>query len=144
MDHKIRAELISGYILVALGVVDIIRGFMHTFLLSWAAENIAQIDHHPDALFLLGVFGNSNFLTGFIFILVGLKVREIAGYVLGMIPVAYLVGILGIRSNGITMESAYSGKFMMAVYFGICVVSCIYFLFSKRRGTGTGRTQISK
>ncbi len=106
---------------------------MHTFVLTWAAENIAQIAPHPDALMLLGVFGNSNLLTGALFLLVAFKAREIAGYILGIIPVAYFVGIVGIRLNGVSMQSEFTGKYMMLVYFVVCIVTFVYFVVAKRQ-----------
>ncbi len=128
-----RAVTVAGTVLFALGVVDILRGIAHTALLRWAAGTIAGIDPHPDALMLLGVFGNSNFLTGALFVFVAWKARELAGYILGMIPLAYLVGSLGIRANGVTMQSSFSGRYVMLVYFAVCIVTFVYFVIAQRR-----------
>ena len=35
---------IASYVLIAVGIVDLIRGFMHTFNIQYAATNIAQVD----------------------------------------------------------------------------------------------------
>lgn len=113
-------------VLFFLAAVDLIRGFFHTYLLTWAAAEVARIDPNPDALFLLGVFGNSNFLTGGIFFLIAWKAKELAQYVVGIIPLAYGLGIAGIRLNGISMESEFNGQYMMYLYFGICILSFIY------------------
>ena len=126
MDGGVR---LARTVLLILGVVDIIRGVMHTFVFTWAAENIAKIDPHPDALMLLGVFGNSNFLTSAVYLLIAIKAREIAGYVLEFIPFAYFVGIVGVRTNGVTMQSAFNGQYMMFVYFAVCIVAFVYFAF---------------
>ncbi|MFZ9614883.1 MAG: hypothetical protein ACO287_05535, partial [Candidatus Methylopumilus sp.] len=56
-------------VLFFIGGVDVLRGFMHTFLLTWSATNVAKLNmalESSDQVFLLGVFGISNFLTGFI------------------------------------------------------------------------------
>ena len=133
MKDTSRPVTVARTVLLVLGVVDLVRGIMHTFVLTWAAANIAQIAPHPDALMLLGVFGNSNLLTGALFLLVAFKAREIAGYILGIIPVAYFVGIVGIRLNGVSMQSEFTGKYMMLVYFVVCIVTFVYFVVAGRR-----------
>ena len=68
-------------VLFFIGILDVLRGFMHTFLLTWSATNIAQLDianGSSDQVFLLGVFGISNFLTGFIYFLISRKARDTA------------------------------------------------------------------
>ena len=133
MKGSSRPETVARNVLLVLGVVDLVRGIMHTFVLTWAADNIARIEPNPDALMLLGVFGNSNLLTGALFLLVAFRAREIAGYILGIIPVAYFVGIVGIRLNGVSMQSEFNGKYMMLVYFLVCIVTFVYFIVARRR-----------
>ena len=81
---------------ILLGCLDLVRGVMHTFLLRFAAANIAGLDlstvQAGDLLQLMGAFGISNFITGTALILVGWKARELALILLGVIPAAYLVG----------------------------------------------------
>lgn len=101
--------------------------------------NVARIDAHPDALMLLGVFGNSNFLTAGIFLLVAWKAKELSGYVLGIIPLAYLTGIIGIRLNGVTMQSEFNGQYGMLIYFAVCVVTFVYFVWVRRPKMNPGR-----
>ena len=136
LNDSSRPVRVARTVLLVLGVVDLVRGIMHTFVLTWAAENIARIAPHPDALMLLGVFGNSNLLTGALYLFVAVKAREIAGYILGIIPVAYLVGIEGIRLNGVSMQSEFNGKYMMLVYFVVCIVTFVYFVVATGKGTG--------
>ena len=62
-----------------------------------------------------------------------MKARKIAGYVLGIIPLSYLVGIVGIRTSGVTMQSAFNGQYVMFVYFAVCIVAFGYLAFSPRR-----------
>ncbi len=133
MEGSSRPETVARNVLLVLGVVDLVRGIMHTFVLTWAAGNIARIDPNPDALMLLGVFGNSNLLTGALYLLVAFRAREIAGCILGIIPVAYAVGIVGIRLNGVSMQSEFNGKYMMLVYFLVCIVTFVYFIVARRR-----------
>ncbi|MFP4508541.1 MAG: hypothetical protein ACLFNQ_00280 [Spirochaetaceae bacterium] len=129
-----RAIGVSRNVLFVLAGVDLIRGIAHTFLLNWAAMNVARIEPHPDALMLRGVFGNSNFLTAGVFLLVAWKAKELAGYVLGIIPLAYFVGITGIRLNGVSMQSEFNGQYMMMIYFAVCVVTFLYFIRTQRVG----------
>jgi hypothetical protein len=132
MITKERALGVARTVLLVLAVVDVIRGIMHTFVLTWAAENIARIAPHPDALMLLGIFGNSNLLTGAIYFLIALKARQIAPYTLAIIPVAYFVGVVGIRSTGVTMQSAFNGKYMMFAYFAVCIATFVVYLVAVR------------
>ena len=122
-------------VLFFIGILDVIRGFMHTFLLTWSATNIAKLDlvnGSSDQLFLLGVFGISNYLTGFIYFLISRKARELSSYVLIIIPLTYLLGMIGIRSGGVQGQAAFNGQYFMFVYFGICAITFLTFLFQKR------------
>ena len=121
-------------VLFFIGVLDVIRGFMHTFLLTWSATNIARLDMttgSSDQVFLLGVFGISNFLTGFIYFLISRKARELSPYVLIIIPLAYLLGLIGIWFGGVHGQAAFEGKYFMLAYFGVCVLTFFSFLIQR-------------
>jgi hypothetical protein len=123
-------------VLFLIGAYDLLRGFMHTFLLKWSAANIAGFDMATvpqDQVFLLGAFGISNFLTGALFLLIGLKARHLAPHVLILIPALYLLGWLGIRSDGVHGESAFNGRYLMFVYFAICLATFACFLVVRAR-----------
>ena len=78
--------------MIALGCFDLIRGFTHTAMLEFAATNIFVIDLSGDVenqMFLLGIFGISNDLTGIMFILIGLRARELVPIILPLIPAIY-------------------------------------------------------
>lgn len=122
-------------VLFFIGGLDVLRGLMHTFLLTWSATNIAQLNMtvgSGDQVFLLGVFGISNFLTGFIYFLISRKARELSPYVLILIPLTYLLGVIGIWSGGVHGQSAFEGQYFMLVYLGICIVTFLVFQFQKR------------
>jgi hypothetical protein len=109
---------------------------MHTFLLHWSGTTFAGFDAETtpvDQFFMLGTFGISNFLTGSVFLLVSRRSPELSPFVLGLIPGAYLLGLIGIWSNDIHGTSAYAGRYMMFVYFAICIGTLAYFLFKERR-----------
>ena len=121
-------------VLFFIGGLDVLRGFMHTFLLTWSATNIAKLNmaiESSDQVFLLGVFGISNFLTGFIYFLVSKKARELSPYVLIIIPLTDLLGLIGIWSGNVHGQAAFEGKYFMLVYFSICIITFVTFQFQK-------------
>ena len=121
-------------VLFGLGIVDLFRGFMHTFLLRWAGVHIAGFDPvttPSDQFFLLGAFGISNLLTGFLYLLISRKARELSPYVLAIIPATYLLGMIGIGVAGVHGQSAFSGRYLMFVYFAVCVVTVAVFLVQR-------------
>jgi hypothetical protein len=121
-------------VLFFIGGLDVLRGFMHTFLLTWSATNIAKLNmaiESSDQVFLLGVFGISNFLTGFIYFLISKKARELSPYVLIIIPLTYLLGLIGIWSGNVHGQAAFEGKYFMLVYFSICIITFVTFQFQK-------------
>jgi hypothetical protein len=121
-------------ILFFIGILDVIRGFMHTFLLTWSAANFAKFDMATaprDQIFMLGVFGISNFLTGFLYLLISRKARELSPYILIIIPLSYLLGLIGIWSGGVHGQAAFEGKYFMLAYFVVCVVTFLAFLIQR-------------
>ena len=120
--------------LFIIGLYDLIRGFMHTYLLTWSASYFAKFDLATvpeDQVFMLGVFGISNWLTGFLYLLISIKAKHLSPYVLIIIPLTYLLGLIGIWSCGIHGQSAFNGQYFMYVYFAICVIIFLIFLFQK-------------
>jgi hypothetical protein len=130
---------------IALGCIDLVRGFMHTILLDYAATNIAGFDLSTslagDLLQLMGAFGISNYLTGVMLILVGWKARPLALTMLGIIPIAYLVGMAGIRVNSAAYapsQAAWGGTGPMLVYLAISAITFVagvwMTLYRKKKG----------
>jgi hypothetical protein len=135
-DKKKDLFKIPSTVLFIIGLVDILRGFLHTFALTWAASTFAKLDlvNGPsDQIFLLGVFGISNLLTGFIYLLISRKARELSPYVLIIIPLTYLLGLIGIWSGGVFAQAEFLGKYFLFVYFGVCIVTFITFVIQKRQ-----------
>lgn len=117
-------------VLIILGVIDLIRGFMHTVLLEYAALNVAGLDlttsTAADQLRLLGVFGISNWITGILFILIGFKAKHLALHVMGLIPITYGFSILAIRfnSSGYSETTAdWGGLLLMIPYLAVCAIT---------------------
>ena len=127
---------LPSLVLFVLGLVDLLRGFMHTFLLRWSADAFAQLDlitNAADQLFLLGIYGISNYLTGVIYLLVSRKARNLSPYVLGIIPLVYFFGIIVLRLVSVFPESSFNGKYFMLSYFGVCVLTFINFMINKKK-----------
>lgn len=122
---------IASYVLIAAGGMDLIRGFMHTFNIRYAAANIAQVDllspMAGDFLLQMSAFGMSNFLTGVFAILIGLKAKELAPLILAIIPFTYLLGVISMRMNDVQPSAAFNGQYMMMVYLTICVATALYY-----------------
>lgn len=122
---------IPALVLFFIGIFDLIRGFMHTFNIYWAVDFFAKLDLSvaKDAqLLLLAAFGISNYLTGFIFILISRKAKHLSVYMLAFIIAAYALGIVAMRIVGLTRGSnAFSGMYIMMGYLLICLLTVIKF-----------------
>lgn len=118
-------------VLFILGILDLIRGVMHTFLLRWAGVHIAGFDPvttPSDQFFMLGAFGISNFLTGFLYLLISRRARALSPYVLAIIPATYLLGMIGIGIANVNPQAVFGGKYFMMVYLALCVATVAVFL----------------
>lgn len=127
---NLKCPKFAWLIIIGLGCVDLIRGFIHTVLLEYAAINIFVIDLSggvSNQMLLLGVFGISNYLTGIMMILIGFKARELVPIILPLIPTTYFLGTLLI-SRVATPTAQLGGGPYMLVYFGICIVTFIAIL----------------
>ena len=121
-------------VLFVLGIADLIRGVMHTFLLRWAGVHVAGFDPvttPSDQFFMLGAFGISNFLTGVLYLLISRRARELSPYVLAVIPATYLLGMIGIGVAGVQAQAVFGGKYFMVVYLAACVLTVAVFLVQR-------------
>ena len=124
---------------VFLGVIDLLRGFMHTVVLPYSATHIASLDLSgptaPDLLRLLGLFGISNYITGATLILTGLYARPIALVLLGLIPAFYGLGLLTIHAamNPYPPSTAqWGGRPFMMVNLSLYVLTFLAGIFVLR------------
>jgi uncharacterized membrane protein YphA (DoxX/SURF4 family) len=124
---------------VFLGVIDLLRGFMHTVVLPYSATHIASLDLSgptaPDLLRLLGLFGISNYITGATLILTGLYARPIALVLLGLIPAFYGLGLLTIHAamNPYPPSTAqWGGRPFMMVNLSLYVLTFLAGMFVLR------------
>ena len=124
---------------VLLGVIDLLRGFMHTVVLPYSATHIACLDLSgptaTDLLRLLGLFGISNYITGATLILTGLYARPIALVLLGLIPAFYGLGLLTIHAamNPYPPSTAeWGGRPFMMVNLSLYVLTFLAGIFVLR------------
>lgn len=125
---------LPAFVLFVLGCLDLLRGFLHTFEVNWASATFAHLDlsfARTDQLWLLGTFGISNILTGLLYILISRKAKELSPYVLIIIPLAYLLGVIGLRTSGITPDADFLGKYFMLAYLGACLLTPAIFFIRK-------------
>lgn len=129
-DSAARRVQIAAYVLIAIGVVDLIRGFMHTFNIRYAAANIAQVDLGAamagDFLVVMSAFGISNYVTGMLAILIAFKAKKLAPLVLAIIPTAYVLGIIGMQMAEVERSAAFNGRYMIFVYLALCALTALY------------------
>jgi hypothetical protein len=132
MEENATIPKFVSVVAIALGCLDLIRGFMHTILLEYAALNIAGLDLSTslagDLLQQMGAFGISNYLSGIMLIMIGWKARHLALAMLGVIPVAYIIGAIGININSAgyaPSQAAWGGAMPMLVYLIICGITFI-------------------
>ena len=128
-------------IMIILGCLDLVRGFIHTVLLEFAAENIMGLDlsvARDDQLLLLGTFGISNYLTGIMLILIAMKARNIVQYVFLAIPVSYLSGSFLI-SRVASSSARLGGLPMMIAYIAVCIGTFVAILVWKYWNQKEGR-----
>lgn len=121
-------------VLLLLGISDLVRGFLHTYEVSWAATTFAKLDLsyvRSDQLTLLGAFGISNILTGLIYILISRKAKNISPYILIIIPIAYALGWLGLKVSGISANALFLGKYFILIYLFVCIVTFGVFISNK-------------
>ena len=143
MTEKTTIPEFVSVVAIALGCLDLVRGFMHTILLEYAATNIAGFDLSTelagDLLQIMGAFGISNYLTGVMLILSGWKARPLALTMLGVIPLAYTIGTVGIKVNSANYapsQAAWGGAPMMLVYLAVCsltFIAGVWIIWHRRR-----------
>lgn len=130
MDKSNLPPAFVSVVTLLLGAYDLLRGFMHTILLHYSATHIAGLDlssvNASDQLRLLGAFGMSNLETGAMLILAALHARKLALAMLGIIPLAYFIGYLGVEANSSgypASQAQWCGLEPMLIYLVICVLT---------------------
>lgn len=152
MKENIYIPKFVSVVAITLGCIDLLRGFMHTIMLEYAAFNIAGLDlstsQAGDLLQQMGAFGISNYLTGIMLILIGWKVRPLALAMLGIIPVVYAIGFAGIKINSSAYapsQAAWGGAMPMLVYLtisGITFIAGVWITLVRKNKEGSISTNI--
>lgn len=131
--NDIKCPKFAWILMIGLGCFDLIRGFIHTFMLEFAALNIFVIDLSggvDNQMFLLGTFGISNYITGIMFILIGLKARHLVPIMLPVIPIIYFGGT-ALISRTASPTAQLGGSPYMLIYFALCIAASIAILVIK-------------
>lgn len=135
MLSKEKSLKIAVIVLTLIAFMDLFRGFMHTINIWYASENIAHMTQTADTMMLMNTFGITNFLTGCIYLLILKKAKELAPYILVLIPFTYIIGLISARLTGIheMQVSQWNGQYMMYVYLSIAaLVGINYFISIKK------------
>ncbi len=127
MSKKAIALKLNMIVLGLAGSIDLVRGYMHTFNVRYAATQKAGIEALPDSLVLMTAFGISNFLTAFIYFLILRKAPRLAPNILLLIPLSYALGAIAMKHQHVTMESPFVGRYLMMVYLSICFLSSVLY-----------------
>jgi hypothetical protein len=128
MITKKIALKISAIVLILVASLDILRGVLHTFRIKYAMLNGAKIEPVTESLVLMGAFGISNFLTGFLYLLIVWKAKKIVPYVLLIIPFSYFLGGIGVRySNVVLPADKFRGQYIMYYYLSICLLVALFY-----------------
>jgi len=125
--EEIECPKFAWILLIALGCIDLFRGFIHTVLLEYAAYNIFVIDTTggiENQIFLLGLFGITNYLTGIMLILIGLSARHLVPIILPVLPFIHIAGSALVRNVAIP-TAELGGLTFMTIYFATCIVAFI-------------------
>lgn len=135
MFKKQRALKIAIVVLGIIAVIDLIRGYMHTYNIWYASENIAHMSQTADTMMLMHSFGISNYLTGLVYILILLKARELSPYILMLIVISYALGVISLSVTGVSamQTSDWNGQYMMYIYLSVCLITSLNYFISAIR-----------
>jgi len=113
--HPNTPGFLPSTVLFVLGLIDLVRGLPHTFLVNWAARTFAKLDlsvARQDQLTLLGTFGISNFLTGAVFLLISSMAPSLSPYVLLAVPCTYVLGVVGLKPPASSASLLFAGAIL--------------------------------
>lgn len=107
---------------------------MHTVLVEFAAVNIAGLDLsvvRVDQLILLMNYGYSNFITGFVFILIALKARDLVPSAILLVTVFSVISPTTIQLMDPTAD--FAGRYLAPIWFAVGLVTLIGIYMHQRR-----------
>ena len=129
MNKKSNIPAFVSVTVFAVGLYDLLRGIMHTFLLDYSAITFAGLDlstpQASDLLRLLGSFGVSNLITGTMLLIAAFNSRKLSLVFLGVVPFCYGLGHIVIHPI-ITLYPATHARWFgikpILVYISICTI----------------------
>ena len=137
IEHDECPKYLWGVLLV-VAVINLVRGVLHTFLVEYAATNIAGLDlsaSRNEILQLMNVYGWSNIIEAILYIVIATKSRNLVPLALilaGLFtPLSSMTTILA----EISMQGAEWGgaPMMMFVFTPLCLIPVVVFYIQKIR-----------
>ena len=129
MNKKSNIPAFVSVTVFLIGLYDLLRGIMHTFLLDYSAITFARLDlstpQASDLLRLLGAFGVSNLITGMMLLIVAFNSRKLSLVFLGGVPFCYGLGHIAIHPILALYPATHArwfGFVPMLVYLSICTI----------------------
>ena len=121
-------------VLIFFGLFNLVRGFMHTFLVEYAAENIAGLDlsvARAEQLILMMNYGFENLVAGVAFILIALKARHLVPPTILLVTIIAAVSPIAIELLNPT--AAFAGRLLAPVWFALGVITLIWIYLHQRK-----------
>ena len=124
--------------LLIVAIFNLGRGILHTFLVEYAATNIAGLDlstARNELLNLMNVYGWSNIIEGILYIVIATKSRNLA-------PLALTLAGLFIPLSALTNNLAYislaganwgGAPYMLFIYMPLCLLPVVIFYIQRLR-----------
>jgi hypothetical protein len=137
IEHEECPKYLWG-VLLLVALLNFIRGFLHTFMVEFAATNIAGLDlsvSRNELLNLMNVYGWSNIIEGILYLVIALKHRNLAPLALTLaglfIPfTAVTTNLANISLSGADWGGA---PLMLFIYTPLCLIPVILFYIQKYR-----------
>ena len=124
--------------LLIVAVINLGRGILHTFLVEYAATNIAGLDlsiARNELLNLMNSYGWSNIIEGILYIVIATKSRNLAP--LALMLAGLLIPFAALTNNlaNISLAGAkWSGApLMLFIYLPLCLLPVVIFYIQRSR-----------
>ena len=124
--------------LLIVAVFNLGRGILHTFLVEYAATNIAGLDlstARNELLNLMNVYGWSNIIEGILYIVIATKSRNLAPLTLTLAGLFIPLSALTNNLADISLAGANWGgaQYMLFFYTPLCLLPVVIFYIQRLR-----------
>jgi len=137
IEHDECPRYLWGALLV-VAAINLLRGVLHTFLVEYAATNIAGLNlslSRDELLQLMNSYGWSNIIEGVLYIVIATKSRNLVPLALILAGLFTPFAALTTRLAEISMQGAQWGgaPLMLYVFTPLCLVPVVVFYIQKNR-----------